>query len=419
MVGDTSFPCRATTGGGLSVAGHEVRSITLGERNQLLALTTGADRRGQVATLVREAATGPLDASTDRDVVDAIEAVALHLAGASLPGSLARTTLLVGRSMGDAAAGITALEADRLAEAIEDALALPHRTSAGWTTISYPSSEPGSSSTAGPEAGRSVASVRDELAALLIERDEESLSGDLADALLRRTDVASTADIPSSLVSATAPTRRRRWPDPWRSGSQRPDRWHCRPSTGPMPRPAVVRRICPVRRPSIAGRRRHHRHPRRDQPGRQPPVPGTRDVAPASVQRAEARTRSTVRMATRLSPRRPPTTTPTYDSVRLHRSAPRRPRVRQPRRASQRDGAPRPPRSSAPPVARRRHRTSSSRTVRHRAAHDRVPPVALALATASRVDDAVGDPNVPAATFDLERAAMALHRAADLRGASR
>ena len=215
MVGDTSFPCRATTGGGLSVAGHEVRSITLGERNQLLALTTGADRRGQVATLVREAATGSLDASTDRDVVDAIEAVALHLAGASLVGSLARTTLLVGRSMGDAAAGIAALEADRLADAIEDALALPNRTSAGWTTISYPSSASGPSSSTGPEAGRSVASVRDELAALLIERDEEPLSGDLADALAAPHRRRIERRHPSSLVSVTAPTRRRRWPDPW------------------------------------------------------------------------------------------------------------------------------------------------------------------------------------------------------------
>ncbi|MET0662499.1 MAG: hypothetical protein ABWZ42_05140 [Ilumatobacteraceae bacterium] len=254
MVGDTTFAGGPIAEGGLSVAGHDVWPITLRERNQLLALATDDERGRQVARLIGEAAThrASVDASSgeDADVRNAIEAVALHLAGASATGALARTTLLVARSMGDSAAAVTAWEADRLADALADMLTGPATGAAigivpsaddGWTTIRYASPSSALPDDAASDGAHGVAAVRDRLAALLIARDEQPLDAELVDALMRTTEpgqqvTASTDELrhlPTPAPADTFPTSPNDAADRWAGetpvrplGRTTDDRWH-------------------------------------------------------------------------------------------------------------------------------------------------------------------------------------------------
>lgn len=186
MVGDTAFPGGAAPDGGLTVAGHSVVPITLAQREMLVALAVGDPHAIRLASLVANAAAGPMEDVGDAAVLRAaVEAVALFLAGAEVPGPLARTSLLVGRVMGPAAARVAASEADRIAGALAAELVTPPAGGAsddGWTSISY---EP--AATAGPSGGaaESVERVRDRLAAQLIARDAVPLGPELLAALLR------------------------------------------------------------------------------------------------------------------------------------------------------------------------------------------------------------------------------------------
>lgn len=190
-VGGTLFRCAAAPSGGLVVEGRSVTPISLGDRDRLVALCGGGDdnRASSLARLVGDAATlasEPSRDDADSEVRAALEAVALHLAGAELAGALAATTLLLARSVGgfgESVATLPALEADRLAAALAASLRPPGRgvasdddgaDEAGWTTITFEAPEPTSgpapaSPSAYPATG--PAAVRDRLAASLLARD--------------------------------------------------------------------------------------------------------------------------------------------------------------------------------------------------------------------------------------------------------
>jgi hypothetical protein len=178
QVGTTRYPGGPTPEGGLTAAGHAVRPVTLAERERVLAFVGGiggerpAARARRLAQLLGEHAC-PSAAGLDPTLRAALDALALHLAGAALDGPLVRTTVLLRRFVGQGAETMGALAADRLAEQLGARLAADD---GGWTTISFAPS-------AGPPAETSAA-VRDQLAARLLARAALPLEDGVVAALL-------------------------------------------------------------------------------------------------------------------------------------------------------------------------------------------------------------------------------------------
>ncbi len=238
-IGDLVVPLEHVEGESLRLLGQFVRAITLRERDHVMSLAafaggagpTGRDVASLIAkvalatpsgtsvgspTAARDAAAsstansrGPLATLSGGAVhlspgaVDtALEAVALHLAGASLVGSLQTTSLLVSRAAGRTGlhCGLTATEADRIAMALAETLLTDPGQSDevrsaddAWTTIRYGNESPeapGQAQTATgkfgqlPDPESSLLRIRDALAANLLARDAEPIDAHLAATLV-------------------------------------------------------------------------------------------------------------------------------------------------------------------------------------------------------------------------------------------
>ncbi|GEA80888.1 hypothetical protein [Cellulomonas uda] len=173
-VGDATFPGGLLPDGRVAVLGARLRRLRLRERDDLVALAaelTGPDAVRTLARLVLAAACGT-GSTGDDETRAALEAVALHLAGAEHEGALVRTRLLATRAAGAAGGDLAAADADdlagRLAHAVTD--------DDGWTRIALD-----------PEAHvapRTPDDVRDHLAAGLLARAGEALDPGLARVLV-------------------------------------------------------------------------------------------------------------------------------------------------------------------------------------------------------------------------------------------
>lgn len=194
-VGGASYAGRLTDGGAIDLAGYRVRPVTLTERERLIEVVAGeADAPELCARMVAELAAPdrPDESSSDRC---AVEALALHLAGAAMTGPLAVSSVLMRRSIGAEAGAMDAIEADRLSAALAPGLlttgaptgASGTDASDGWTTIHY---DPGPPDGAPQSDG--ARDVRDRLAAALLARAVAAVPGDLARWLLGAADVAHT-----------------------------------------------------------------------------------------------------------------------------------------------------------------------------------------------------------------------------------
>ncbi|GAA2152606.1 hypothetical protein FHX52_0792 [Humibacillus xanthopallidus] len=213
VVGDTAFSGGAATGGGLSLEGRVVRPLTLAERDALVVLATTTTGHSpapkppsQLARLVARAAAPGFTPDASESMRAAIEAVALHLAGASMSGALTRTSLVVRRCVGAAADDMPALEADLLADALAPGLtdagsaAQANRGDTGWTTITYAMPE----TDASQQTDESVFATRDRLAAALVRRGLEPLDKALIAGLLREDSIR--LDAPRGDADARAET---------------------------------------------------------------------------------------------------------------------------------------------------------------------------------------------------------------------
>lgn len=183
-VGDARFPGEVLPDGRVVVLGVVLRRLGLAERDRLVRLVAGLvpgpDDARTLAGLVLAAASAPgrpLPAGGPSRA--AVEAVALHLAGAALDGSLARTRLLAARSAGAAADDLPAADADALAAGLADAVV----DDDGWTRLVLDGAV---------ERGGTPGDVRDRLAGALLARAAEPLEPALARALL----LAPGADVP-------------------------------------------------------------------------------------------------------------------------------------------------------------------------------------------------------------------------------
>lgn len=178
--------------GTVQVADALVRPLSLGERNRLVSSAGPGISPDMLARLVYHLAIS--EAGSGGSVGASAQAVALYLAGADGKGSLEETTLLASRGLGPAIdfALIDALDADRVAASLADALLLsrvPTSGSAldtggasdepGWTTIRFDHPP-----VAVPGAQYSAEQVRDTLARQLAERAVASLDPSTAAALL-------------------------------------------------------------------------------------------------------------------------------------------------------------------------------------------------------------------------------------------
>lgn len=184
-IGTTVRAVAPRAGGGFVLDGVEIRPLPLAERAQLLAaVDDGSVAEGlaeRVAEMVGAAATD----SALKERSHEIDALALHLAGASGDGPLRGTELLTGRALGSAqAARLTAAEADLLAASLHDALNVGAASSGdtGWTTIEFADLE----STENPvAAGETSSAVRLRLAKNLIGRHRAPLPPELVEFALR------------------------------------------------------------------------------------------------------------------------------------------------------------------------------------------------------------------------------------------
>ncbi len=204
-VGDATYPGGALPDGRVALLGVALRRLRLAERDRLVSLVTGlvpgSDEARTLAGLVLGAAATPGEPlPRDDEERAAAEAVALHLAGAALDGPLARTRLLVARSAGAAADELAAADADVLAAELARAVVADD----GWTRLVLDAAD---------ASGGRPGAVRDRLASALLARATEPLEPALARALLT-----------GPLEDVTDPGDDPRWADARASGA--PDsRW--------------------------------------------------------------------------------------------------------------------------------------------------------------------------------------------------
>jgi len=214
-VGDATFPGGPRPDGRVAVLGARVRRLLLGERDDLVSLArglTGTDPAAALATWVLAAAVTDDGATADGAGLDgldgldderaaALAAIALHLAGAALDGPLVQTRLLASRGTG-ATHDLAAADADALADELAHALRHATGPSAddGWTRIelAVAPDEPTATDRGTPAA------VRDRLAAALLARADAPLDPDLAALLLQAT-AASAVDAGAWAGPATTP----------------------------------------------------------------------------------------------------------------------------------------------------------------------------------------------------------------------
>ncbi|CAM5780216.1 hypothetical protein [Cellulomonas persica] len=217
-VGDVTYPGGLLPDGRATLLGVTVRRLRLAERDRLVSLVaglvTGADEARTLAGLVLAAAAAPGDAlPTHDDDLAAVQAVALHLAGAALDGPLARTRLLAGRSAGAAADDLPAADADLLAAELARAVVVDD----GWTRLVLDGSDSGD----GPPRA-----VRDRLAAALLARASQPLDPSLARALLGGSEGVEDGAPPQWAVRAS---------DPWWSDGGSPAAGAADAATGDAP----------------------------------------------------------------------------------------------------------------------------------------------------------------------------------------
>lgn len=219
LIGARRLRCEIGTDASISLLGRRVTPLTLAERQHLMSVFRSTGDRGHrslarlfaLASVTPPLSSGPLSSGSkvfdagsseallsEADATAALEAIALHLAGASQAGSLDRTALLVSRALGDTGfASVTALEADQLADSLaRSILGLAQGQfsssfdgdSEGWTSIQFtePSGpRPGSTNAGSPEAGLSeIAAIRDDLASMLLQRATAELEAEVGAALV-------------------------------------------------------------------------------------------------------------------------------------------------------------------------------------------------------------------------------------------
>jgi len=216
-VGGATFPGGPRPDGRIAVLGARVRRLRLGERDELVALACGLRGTDPVAALASWvlAAAVSVDGSAGTDGLDgldgldderaaALAAVALHLAGAGRDGALARTRLLASHGAG-AAHDLAAADADALAD--ELAHALTHGTGTapddGWTRIELAVAPAGRTAT--PDS-QTPAAVRDRLASALLDRAHAPLDPDLAVRLLQTVGPATDRGAWSTPATTTSGT---------------------------------------------------------------------------------------------------------------------------------------------------------------------------------------------------------------------
>ncbi|GEK21057.1 hypothetical protein [Cellulomonas xylanilytica] len=203
-VGAATFPGGPLPDGRVGLLGVALRRLALAERDQLVALAEDDPRA--LGRLVGGAASDT-ELPDDDQAVAAIEAVALDLAGASHDGPLARTRVLTARAVGPGADGLAATDADDLAAELARAV----EQDDGWTRIPL-------GDLWDDESGE-PSEVRDRLARALLDRARQPLDV----TLVRRLLVEGVGPEPQSPVAvglplprpaATAPTTR-----PWTAPS--------------------------------------------------------------------------------------------------------------------------------------------------------------------------------------------------------
>lgn len=222
-VGAATFPGGPLPDGRVGLLGVALRRLGLTERDQLVALAE--DDARTLARLVGGAACDTALPDDDRAAA-AIEAVALDLAGATHDGPLARTRVLAARA---GATSLAASDADDLA----DELARAVEQDDGWTRLVL---------AGGPddEAGE-PAEVRDRLARALLDRARQPLDAALVQSLLReRADPDDVVHRPTRRLDddAHAPAHAGTVPSPvWTAAPPEPGATPSAPTHG---RPAVI-----------------------------------------------------------------------------------------------------------------------------------------------------------------------------------
>lgn len=193
-IGGTTVGVAPRPGGGFMVGTVAVRPLPLGERAQLLSLVDDGSPIAELAERVAdmigtaartaEDATEPASAPRSHLASEIVDAIALHLAGASGQGALRQTELVAHRALGvHEASRLTAIDADQLTAGLLDGLqhAAPAPTAAddGWTTITFADGAEHSPDVDGTVT-MNPAAVRLELARRLVERHRAAIDPELA-----------------------------------------------------------------------------------------------------------------------------------------------------------------------------------------------------------------------------------------------